>query len=57
MRTLHWPILSCLTFTILSIFVGSASAETLATCGQGWLEEINGQMVLHLKGTPYEMGY
>ena len=30
---------------------------TLARCGEGWLEEINGYPVLHLKGTPYEMGY
>lgn len=34
-----------------------ASAETIARCGEGWLEEINGYPVLHLKGTPYEMGY
>jgi len=30
---------------------------TIARCGEGWLEEINGYPVLHLKGTPYEMGY
>ena len=32
-------------------------SETLARCGQGWLERIDGYPVLHLKGTPYEMGY
>lgn len=32
-------------------------AETVARCGEGWLETINGYKVLHLKGTPYEMGY
>jgi len=32
-------------------------AETIARCGQGWLEEIDGYAVLHLKGSPYEMGY
>jgi len=34
-----------------------ASAETIARCGKGWLERIDGYLVLHLKGTPYEMGY
>lgn len=33
------------------------SAATVARCGQGWLETIDGYPVLHLKGTPYEMGY
>ena len=37
--------------------IGVADATTVATCGQGWLEIINGYPVLHLKGTPYEMGY
>ena len=34
-----------------------AARRTIARCGQGWLEEINGYPVLHLKGTPYEMGW
>jgi hypothetical protein len=34
-----------------------ASGETVARCGKGWLELIDGYPVLHLKGTPYEMGY
>ncbi|MCP6769329.1 hypothetical protein NL529_31225, partial [Klebsiella pneumoniae] len=33
------------------------SAQTVARCGAGWLELIDGYPVLHLKGTPYEMGY
>jgi isopenicillin-N N-acyltransferase-like protein len=33
------------------------SAETIARCGKGWLERIDGYSVLHLKGTHYEMGY
>lgn len=37
--------------------VDSKDAETIATCGKGWLERINGYHVLHLKGTPYEMGF
>jgi isopenicillin-N N-acyltransferase-like protein len=34
-----------------------ADAGTMARCGQGFLEDIDGYRVLHLKGTPYEMGY
>jgi hypothetical protein len=34
-----------------------AETKTIARCGAGFLEEINGYRVLHLKGTPYEMGY
>jgi len=46
--------LSCL---IVVWAVQLATAQTLARCGQGWLERTNGMLVLHLKGTPYEMGY
>ncbi|MFO0954513.1 MAG: C45 family peptidase [Isosphaeraceae bacterium] len=35
----------------------SAGSKTIARCGQGFLEEVNGYKVLHVKGTPYEMGY
>jgi hypothetical protein len=31
--------------------------ETVARCGQGFLEKVDGYLVLHLQGTPYEMGY
>jgi hypothetical protein len=34
-----------------------STAETVARCGQGWLERIDGYAVLHVKGSPYEMGY
>ena len=37
--------------------VGSTQAETIARCGKGWLETINGYPVLHLKGSPREMGF
>jgi len=33
-----------------------AHAETIARCGKGWLESIDGYLVVHIKGTPYEMG-
>ena len=35
----------------------SIHAETVARCGHGWLEMVDGYPVLHLKGTHYEMGY
>lgn len=34
-----------------------AHAETIARCGDGFLEEVDGYRVLHVKGAPYEMGY
>lgn len=33
------------------------AGETIARCGQGYLESVDGGLVLHIKGTPYEMGY
>ena len=32
-------------------------SKTIARCGQGFLEQVDGYRVLHVKGTPYEMGY
>jgi hypothetical protein len=34
-----------------------AETKTLARCGTGFLEEVDGRRVLHVKGDPYEMGY
>ena len=34
-----------------------AETKTLARCGQGFLEEVDGYRVLHVKGSPYEMGF
>src|SRR4051794_5787703 len=34
-----------------------AKTRTLARCGKGFLEEVDGYRVLHVKGTPYEMGF
>jgi isopenicillin-N N-acyltransferase like protein len=42
---------------IFALQAGIAGAQTVARCGQGWLEKIDGYPVLHLKGSPYEMGY
>ncbi|HKD35628.1 MAG TPA: hypothetical protein VKB78_02475, partial [Pirellulales bacterium] len=44
-------------FGVVSICGTPAFSQTIARCGQGWLEKIDGYPVLHLKGTPYEMGY
>lgn len=37
--------------------VASTQAQTVARCGEGWLELVDDYPVLHLKGTHYEMGY
>src|SRR5262245_9725069 len=37
--------------------IARAQAQTVARCGEGWLELVDGYPVLHVKGTPYEMGY
>src|SRR5271165_6347513 len=44
---------------IVLLATGQARAETktIARCGAGFLEDVDGYRVLHLKGTAYEMGY
>ena len=37
--------------------IASSSWGNRVRCGQGWLEMIDHYPVLHLKGSPYEMGY
>lgn len=53
------PVLIFCSWVLLciSLTLSSAAAETVARCGQGWLERVDGYFVLHLKGSPYEMGY
>jgi len=48
-----------LALVVLAAAAVSARGEskTLARCGEGFLEEVDGQRVLHVKGEPYEMGY
>jgi isopenicillin-N N-acyltransferase-like protein len=55
---------SLFTPVALALFALSASApslqaetKTIARCGLGFLEEVGGYRVLHVEGTPYEMGY
>jgi isopenicillin-N N-acyltransferase-like protein len=47
---------------LLIVFVATAPStraetKTLARCGAGFLEEVDGYRVLHVKGEPYEMGF
>ncbi len=36
---------------------GRGPKETVDPAAKGWSEEVDGTLVIHLKGTPYEMGY
>lgn len=48
----------CLAALFVCLAVPRASvAQTVSRCGQGWLELVDGYPVLHVKGSPYEMGY
>jgi isopenicillin-N N-acyltransferase like protein len=57
--SLPWRRLTpaCLAFVVIAGLLPAARAEAVARCGKGWLERIDGYPVLHLKGTPWEMGY
>lgn len=50
-----WFCLALIWLAPLAALAGEA--KTLARCGAGWIESIDGYRVLHLKGTPYEIGY
>ncbi len=43
----------------LLVLCGGAAAgqEPPVRCGRGYLETVDGHLVLHVKGTPYEMGW
>src|SRR6266446_6832017 len=55
------PPIRTIALSLLLVLVGvgplRAEVKTLARCGRGFLEEVDGYRVLHVKGTPYEMGY
>ncbi len=47
-------------FLVVLLGMGLAArgeTKTIARCGAGFLEEVDGYRVLHVKGEPYEMGY
>jgi len=49
-----------MTIAVLPCNIQPVQAEpsnVIDTCGEGYLEDINGLLVLHVKGSPYEMGY
>src|SRR5436309_14512459 len=52
-RAIGWSLLLMLA---AALPLGAAT-RTVARCGAGFLEEVDGYRVLHVKGTPYEMGY
>lgn len=50
----------CFKLVVLLVFAFTAQAaraDVIARCGKGYLENRDGYLVLHLKGTPYEMGF
>jgi hypothetical protein len=51
------PMFRALAIVLLVASSVRAETKTVARCGKGWLEEVDGYRVLHVKGTPYEMGY
>jgi hypothetical protein len=56
-RIARWLLLVALVAVLATLSSARAETKTIARCGAGFLEEINGYKVLHVKGTPYEMGY
>ncbi|MEX2558782.1 MAG: C45 family peptidase [Pirellulales bacterium] len=50
-------LLGCLLLALAPLGSLPAGAETIARCGDGFLEQIDGYLVLHVKGKPYDMGY
>lgn len=57
---LRTPIRVVGVFLVVAFSTGAAvraETKTIARCGAGFLEEVDGYRVLHVKGTPYEMGF
>ncbi len=52
-----WTLAIAVAATLAAPAGAFAGSKTIARCGQGYLEEVNGYRVLHVKGSPYEMGY
>ena len=50
-------IVRALAVVICLAGTGEAATKTIARCGAGFLEEVDGYRVLHLKGSPYAMGF
>lgn len=56
-RALGWALLASTALVIAASARAESESTTVARCGQGFLEVIDGAKVLHVKGSPYEMGY
>ena len=56
-RRTRWAFAVVVAGTMLTLWSNQLAAQTVARCGKGWLERIDGYDVLHLKGTPREMGF
>ena len=58
LRSIKRALFHCLAVicVVLVAMAVTAQAKTLGRQGAGWLESVDGYLVLHLKGTPYEMG-
>lgn len=56
-RRVFWSVLTLCAAFFFALAALSAQGETIARSGKGFLEEIDGYRVLHVKGRPYEMGY
>lgn len=52
----HLLALAVIGLTVLAARPALAESKTLARAGAGWLESVDGCLVLHLKGSPYAMG-
>src|SRR5437016_2067268 len=58
MKQVSMRILGILLIGLLVISPSTRGAtKTLARCGEGFLEDVDGYRVLHVRGAPYEMGY
>lgn len=55
MLVAHGPL--CAAEAPVVVVAREGECRTVARCGSGWLETLSGYRVLHLKGTPREMGY
>lgn len=56
-RVFYWAFMFAVACALGTLPRAGAESTTVARCGSGFLEVIDGAKVLHLKGTPYEMGY
>ena len=62
MRRSGWSVLGALMAGLVAVATATPAraeekSKTIARCGEGFLEEVDGYRVLHVKGSPYAMGY